>query len=97
MSLALDQLLHSLEHAARNQTKAEIGCGIFDHIELRMAAAEIRRLRESERRIEHDNKLLLAGMKPMLEYLLSDDAKTMHDAIQVAKRANAAYRHVSGT
>lgn len=88
MSRALDQLLHSLDHAACNQTKAEIGCGIFDHIELRMAAAEIRSLREREERLEHDQKLLLAALKRYIE-----EPRTLG-----TKRAiHAAYHHVSGT
>lgn len=48
-------------------------------------------------RLKHDNALMQEALKQVLDYLLCDDAKTMHDAIQVAKRANAAYRHVSGT
>lgn len=58
---------------------------------------EVCELKLAQGRLEHDQKLLLEALKQVLDYLLCDDAKTMHDAIQVAKRANAAYRHVSGT
>lgn len=96
MSLAIDMLLANIDQAVRNKSKAEIGGGIFDHSKLRLAAVEIRRLKEANERLEHDQKLLLEALKQLLDYLLSDDAKTVHDAIQVAKRANAAYRHVKG-
>lgn len=111
MSTDLDVFMANVKKAVLDYDSAMIGGGLFSPSELRQvltdvselkrrainAEKEVKALKEINERLEHDQKLLLEALKQVLDYLLCDDAKTMHDAIQVAKRANAAYRHVTGT
>lgn len=93
----LTTLLANIDRAVFDNQDTLIGGGVFVPAELRWSANGIRRLQASNERLEHDQKLLLEALKQVLDYLLSDNAKTMDEAVQVAKRANAAYRHVTGT
>lgn len=111
MSTDLDVFMANVKKSVIDRHTTIVGGGVFSPGEMQQVLAEVAELKrrainaeketkvlkEVGERLEHDQKLLLTALKQVLDYLLSDDAKTMHDAIQVAKRADAAYRHVTGT
>lgn len=96
MSSNLDTLLANIDHAVRNRTKTEIGGGVFDPTELRLAANEIRRLQECNERLERDNKLMQVAFKQVVDHFTSDARDDPFEE-SLRRLVNAAYRHVSGT
>lgn len=85
---AVETLLANVRHGFMNGMGAEIGGGVFSPEELRLCHNQIRTLQARCERLEHDQVLLLQALKGLLEDPTNADRM---------KRANAAYRHVSGT
>lgn len=76
MSANLETLLANMRRAITDRTDTKIGGGVFSPAEMRLCRAEILGMQERQIR-----------MQVVIDYLLSDNTKTMHDAIQLAKHA----------
>lgn len=88
MSSNLECFLANVQKVIRDKGTAEIGGGVFNHVEFRELNNEIRYLQGRCERLENDNKLMQVALKRYIDDPMGLDTKT---------GIHAAYRHVTGT